>query len=83
MSLGQWVIVLLAIGIFFYLGVFLGYRVAHVFIAREIASSNKFLIGRHLYRGSYQCDLANHSEFPESILNIPVSTNQVMHQDKS
>ncbi|WP_111860946.1 hypothetical protein [Acinetobacter sp. CFCC 10889] len=83
MSLGQWVLVLLAIGIFFYLGIFLGYRIAHVFVTREIASGNKFLIGSHLYRGYYQCDLSNSNELPESFFNIPASTNQVIHQDKS
>lgn len=75
MSLGQWVTILMVIAAFFYLGLFFGYRIAHVFVAKEIAMSNKFLIGNHLYNGFYQCDLSEPTELPEALIDVPASTN--------
>lgn len=56
MSFG-WICVLLVIAASFYFGVFLGYRMAHVFMMKEIASSNHFLIGSRLYHVHHKYDL--------------------------
>lgn len=76
MNLVQWILVLLAIGIFFYIGLFIGVNIARKMIINEIKTSNRFISGGVVYRAYEHADLSCDQGIPEALQNIPCSLNK-------
>ena len=64
------------IGLFFYLGLYIGYSTANRLTKSEIDNTQKLIIKKSVYRVYKHCDLDELSSFPDELNDIPESRNQ-------
>ena len=70
--------ILLALGGFFYMGLFVGYKFANHLIKLQLNSTNGFILGDKQYKAHEHCDLGMDLGTPDVILEAGNRHSQAM-----
>lgn len=75
------VLILLAMGAFFYLGFWIGCGFETKLIKRQIKRKGDFLLDGKVYRAAIKYDLKDIGDIPDVLNDVPKSTNAVNKAD--
>lgn len=71
-----YLIIALVIGLFFYIGFLIGYKLATKFINDQIAVDKKFILGNSVYIAHKYCDLEEKpGQLPDVLIDLPENKN--------